>query len=75
MSKSLDNYVGLNDEPGDMYGKLMNISDELMWRYYDLLSFKSNADFAALKASVRLMDQCHQRCKGGSGKRIDSTLS
>ena len=53
MSKSLGNYVGLNDEPGDMYGKLMNISDELMWRYYDLLSFKSNADLAALKASVQ----------------------
>ena len=52
MSKSLGNYVGLNDEPGDMYGKLMNISDELMWRYYDLLSFKSNADLAALRASV-----------------------
>ncbi|MGB2024099.1 MAG: tyrosine--tRNA ligase, partial [Litorivicinaceae bacterium] len=52
MSKSLGNYVGLNDEPGDMYGKLMNISDELMWRYYDLLSFESNADLAALRASV-----------------------
>ena len=40
MSKSLDNYVGLNDEPGDMFGKLMGISDELMWRYYELLSFQ-----------------------------------
>ena len=52
MSKSLGNYVGLNDEPGDMYGKLMGISDELMWRYYDLLSFKSNDELAALRASV-----------------------
>ena len=52
MSKSLDNYVGLNDEPGDMFGKLMGISDELMWRYYELLSFKSNADLATLRASV-----------------------
>ena len=34
MSKSLNNYIGLNDEPGDMYGKLMGISDDLMWRYY-----------------------------------------
>lgn len=41
MSKSLNNYIGLMDSPGDMYGKLMGISDELMWRYYELLSFKS----------------------------------
>ena len=52
MSKSLNNYVGLNDEPGDMFGKLMGISDELMWRYYELLSFKSNLDLATLRASV-----------------------
>jgi tyrosyl-tRNA synthetase len=52
MSKSLNNYVGLNDEPGDMFGKLMGISDELMWRYYELLSFKSNAELASLRASV-----------------------
>ena len=52
MSKSLNNYVGLNDEPGDMFGKLMGISDKLMWRYYELLSFKSNAELATLRASV-----------------------
>ena len=52
MSKSLNNYVGLNDEPGDMFGKLMGISDELMWRYYELLSFKSNAELATLRTSV-----------------------
>ena len=52
MSKSLNNYVGLNDDPGDMFGKLMGISDELMWRYYELLSFKSNAELATLRASV-----------------------
>lgn len=49
MSKSLDNYIGLNDEPGDMYGKLMGISDDLMWRYYELLSFKSLEEINALK--------------------------
>ena len=38
MSKSLGNYIGLNDSPGDMFGKLMGISDELIWRYYELLS-------------------------------------
>ena len=50
MSKSLNNYIGLNDEPGDMYGKLMGISDDLMWRYYELLSFKSLDEISALKA-------------------------
>ncbi len=52
MSKSLGNYIGLNEAPGDMYGKLMGISDDLMWRYYELLSFKSNAELASLKADV-----------------------
>lgn len=40
MSKSLDNYIGVNDPPGDMFGKVMSISDDLMWRYFELLSFK-----------------------------------
>lgn len=50
MSKSLGNYVGLNDEPGDMYGKLMGITDELMWRYYELLSFKALDEIEQLKS-------------------------
>jgi tyrosyl-tRNA synthetase len=41
MSKSLDNYVGIADAPDEMFGKLMSISDELMWRYFELLSFRS----------------------------------
>jgi tyrosyl-tRNA synthetase len=41
MSKSLGNYVGINEPPGEMFGKLMSISDELMWRYFELLSFRS----------------------------------
>lgn len=41
MSKSLGNYVGINEPPGEMFGKLMSISDELMWRYFDLLSFRT----------------------------------
>lgn len=49
MSKSLNNYIGLNDEPGDMYGKLMGISDDLMWRYYELLSFKSLEEIQQLR--------------------------
>lgn len=52
MSKSLGNYVGLNDAPGDMYGKLMGISDALMWRYFDLLSLKSNDEIAHLRDEV-----------------------
>ena len=46
MSKSLDNYVGIRDEPNEMFGKLMSISDELMWRYFELLSFRPVAEIA-----------------------------
>ena len=52
MSKSLDNYVGITDAPDEMFGKLMSISDEMMWRYFDLLSFKGNDELAALKQRV-----------------------
>ena len=50
MSKSLNNYVSISDEPNDMFGKIMSISDDLMWRYYDLLSFKDNDDIKRLKS-------------------------
>ena len=49
MSKSLHNYVSISDEPNDMFGKIMSISDDLMWRYYDLLSFKDDDDIKKLK--------------------------
>ncbi len=49
MSKSLDNYVGITEAPNDMFGKLMSISDELMWRYYTLLSFRPADAVATLK--------------------------
>ncbi len=52
MSKSLDNYVGITEPPGEIFGKLMSISDELMWRYFDLLSFRSDAEIADLKADM-----------------------
>ena len=52
MSKSLGNYVGINEPPSTMYGKLMSISDTLMWRYFELLSFRPLADLATLKAEV-----------------------
>jgi tyrosyl-tRNA synthetase len=52
MSKSLNNYIGVADEFNDMYGKVFSISDELMWRYYELLSDKSLEEIAGLKAGV-----------------------
>ena len=50
MSKSLDNYVGIDESPSEMFGKIMSISDELMWRWFELLSFKSIDEIKALKA-------------------------
>jgi len=52
MSKSLGNYIGVTDEANDMFGKVLSISDELMWRYYELLSNKSLKEIAALQAGV-----------------------
>jgi tyrosyl-tRNA synthetase len=52
MSKSLDNYIGINEPASDMFGKIMSISDELMWRYIDLLSFKTGREIQELKDSV-----------------------
>ena len=52
MSKSKGNYIGISEAPESMFGKLMSISDTLMWRYYELLSFRSLADIAALKAEI-----------------------
>jgi tyrosyl-tRNA synthetase len=49
MSKSLGNYIGITEDPDGMFGKLMSISDELMWRYYELLSFRPLSDIAALR--------------------------
>ncbi len=49
MSKSLDNYVGITDPPNEMFGKLMSISDELMWRYYELLSFRTQEEIATVR--------------------------
>ncbi|MCX7120686.1 MAG: tyrosine--tRNA ligase [Gammaproteobacteria bacterium] len=50
MSKSLGNYIGITDAPDDMFGKIMSVSDELMWRYFELLSFRSDID--ALRSSI-----------------------
>jgi tyrosyl-tRNA synthetase len=52
MSKSKNNYIGITEAPNTMFAKLMSISDVMMWRYFELLSFRSLADLAALKAAV-----------------------
>ena len=52
MSKSLGNYIGISEAPKEIFGKTMSVSDVLMWRYYDLLSFRSSTEIAALKRAV-----------------------
>jgi len=59
MSKSLNNYIGIRDEPNDMFGKIMSISDELMWRYFELLSFRSMEEIAGW----------HKECEDGANPR------
>ena len=53
MSKSLDNYIGIDESPDDMFGKLMSISDDLMWRYLELLSFESLETIESWKQEVK----------------------
>ena len=59
MSKSLGNYIGIADSPDDMFGKIMSISDELMWRYFELLSFKP----------MNEIDSWKQACEEGANPR------
>ena len=80
MSKSLNNYIGLKEKPEMMFGKIMSISDELMWKYFDLLSFKSNKEINSYKAAVKkgsnpmefkilLGEEIVERFHQGSGSR------
>jgi len=52
MSKSLNNYIGISDAPDDMFGKLMSISDDLMWRYFELLSFRPLDEIESFKVEI-----------------------
>ena len=52
MSKSLDNYIGVHDAPGEMFGKVMSVDDVLMWRWFDLLSLRPSAELKALRDGV-----------------------
>lgn len=53
MSKSLGNYIGITDVPNDMFGKLMSVSDELMWRYFELLSFRPVEEIEAFQQQIK----------------------
>ena len=53
MSKSLGNYIGINEAPSDIFGKIMSISDNLMWRYYDLLSSRSSEEIGELHVEAK----------------------
>ncbi len=71
MSKSLGNYIGIAEPPDDMFGKVMSISDELMWRYFELLSFRPLAEIAAPEARGRggAQPPGHQvRARAGAGR-------
>jgi tyrosyl-tRNA synthetase len=70
MSKSLGNYVGINEPAGVMFGKLMSVSDELMWTYYDLLTDLTPAQILALKAEVSSGAMHPRRAKVDLAKRI-----
>jgi tyrosyl-tRNA synthetase len=52
MSKSLDNYIGIEDAPNDMFGKIMSINDDLMWRYFELLSFRPMSEIEKFQRQV-----------------------
>jgi len=84
MSNSLNNYIGVTDAPNDMFGKILSISDELMWRYYELLSDKSLESIKGLKDGVvdkslhpkkikemlamEIVDRFHGKGRGGEAR-------
>ena len=85
MSKSLDNYIAINEEPNEMFGKIMSISDDLMWRWFDLLSFISEEDISSLKDEMQngknprdikfllaeeLVDRFHNKGEGKKCKEV-----
>ena len=85
MSKSLDNYVAIDEEPNEMFGKIMSISDELMWRWFELLSFITEENISELKNEMEggknprdikfilaeeLVDRFHQKGDGAKCKEV-----
>ena len=70
MSKSSGNYIGITDPPGEMFGKLMSISDDLMWRYYPLLTTMGEAEVAGLRARVERGEVHPKQAKADLARRI-----
>jgi len=70
MSKSLDNTIGITEAPSSMFGKLMSISDDLMWRYYELLTDMSLSEIQALRAAVERGERHPMNVKTELGRRI-----
>ena len=83
MSKSLNNFIGIDEKPDEMFGKIMSISDDLMWRWFELLSFISEAEIKNLRKQVddganprdikfilaeELVDRFHEKGNGASCK-------
>ena len=74
MSKSLGNYIGINEAPAEMFGKLMSISDELMWRYFELLSFRSISEISKFKHEISRRRQSARHQVPASGRNRDALL-
>ena len=72
MSKSLNNYIGIDEPPGEMFGKVMSISDELMWRYYELLTDLTPTRIASLRGSCESGDENPRNAKVALAKLIIS---
>ncbi|MEK6409916.1 MAG: tyrosine--tRNA ligase [Acidobacteriota bacterium] len=70
MSKSLNNYIGITEPPRDIFGKVMSISDELMWRYYELLTDESLTDITVLRAAVERGERHPRDLKAELARRI-----
>jgi tyrosyl-tRNA synthetase len=70
MSKSLGNYIGINEPPQEMFGKIMSISDELMWRYYELLTDLRPEEIAQLRAAAERGERNPRDLKVELAKRI-----
>ena len=70
MSKSLGNYIGINEPPAEIFGKVMSISDELMWRYYELLTDLSIPEISALREAAARGERNPRDLKADLGKRI-----
>jgi tyrosyl-tRNA synthetase len=75
MSKSLGNYIGIQEAPADIYGKLMSISDELMLQYYNLLSDKSVADLKAIKDNIANGDLHPKQAKADLAREITARFT